>query len=164
MIVLLGVALTINALKTVGSKGLTGTLGWLKSTELIRFLKSEAMIRFHAIVVLLFSFVFLNVPRIDFFLCSVLFLLAFITMFYLDDPALLVRMLRVYLAGTAAFVLWFVLGIPAALDAALPYAERLADPGLYSSILRLRVQTGTPSTAAAEAVQNRPDRVARGPV
>jgi hypothetical protein len=31
MIVLLGVALTINALKTVGSKGLTSTLGWLKS-------------------------------------------------------------------------------------------------------------------------------------
>jgi hypothetical protein len=33
--------------------------------------------------VLFFSFVFLNIPRIDFFLCSVLFLLAFITMFYL---------------------------------------------------------------------------------
>jgi hypothetical protein len=123
MIVVLGVALTINALKTVGSKGLTGTLAWLTSTELVRFLKSEAMIRFHAIVILLFSFVFLNVPRIDFFLCSVLFLFAFITMFYLDDPALLIRMLRLYLAGTAAFVLWFVLGIPAALDASLPYSS-----------------------------------------
>jgi uncharacterized membrane protein len=33
-------------------------------------------------------------------------------MFYLDDPALLKRMLRVYLAGTMAFVLFFVLGIP----------------------------------------------------
>jgi hypothetical protein len=123
MIVLLGVALTVNALKTVGFKGFTSTLGWLKSKELIRFLKSEAMLRFHATVVLLFSFVFLNVPRIDFFLCSVLFLLAFITMFYLDDPALLVRMLRVYLAGTMAVILWFILGIPAALEAALPYAS-----------------------------------------
>jgi hypothetical protein len=122
------------------------------------------MIRFHAIVVLLFSFVFLNVPRIDFFLCSVLFLLAFITMFYLDDPALLVRMLRVYLAGTAAFVLWFVLGIPAALDAALPYAERLADPGLSFFSTAFTCPGWYASTAAAEAIQNRPDRVARGPV
>ena len=55
-------------------------------------------------MVLLFSFVFLNIPRMDFFLCSVLFLFAFITMFYLDDPALLVRLLRVYLAGSA--LLW----------------------------------------------------------
>lgn len=123
MIVLLGIALTVNALKTVGFEGFTNTLGWLKSTELIRFLKSEAMIRFHAIVVLLFSFVFLYVPRIDFFICSVLFLFAFITMFYLDDPALLFKMLRVYLAGTLAVILWFVLGIPASLEVALPYSS-----------------------------------------
>jgi hypothetical protein len=164
MIVVLGVALTVNALKTVGLKGLTGTLGWLKSTELIRFLKSEAMIRFHAIVVLLLSFVFLNVPRIDFFLCSVLFLLAFITMFYLDDPALLIRMLRVYLAGTMAVILWFILGIPAALEAALPYASDWLTLVFHSSLRHLCVQAGTQSATAAEAIQNRPDRVARGPV
>jgi hypothetical protein len=145
MIVVLGVALTVNALKTVGLKGLTSTLGWLKSTELIRFLKSEAMLRFHAIVVLLLSFVFLNVPRIDFFLCSVLFLLAFITMFYLDDPALLVRMLRVYLAGTMAVILWFILGIPAALEAALPYASDWLTLVFHSSLLHLCVQAGTQS-------------------
>lgn len=123
VIVVLGIALVVNALKTVGTKGLTDTLAWLKSPELIRFLKSTAMMRFHAIVVLLFSFVFLNIPRIDFFLCSVLFLSAFISMFYLDDAALLVRMLRVYLAGTVVFILWFALGIPAALEASLPYAS-----------------------------------------
>lgn len=79
--------------------------------------------RFHATVVLLFSFVFLNIPRIDFFLCSVLFLSAFITMFYLDDPALLVKMLRAYLVGTTVFILWFLLDIPEALEASLPYAS-----------------------------------------
>jgi len=79
------------------------------------------MMRFHAIVILLFSYVFLNIPRIDFFLCSVLFLSAFITMFYLDDPALLIAMLRFYLAGTLIMVLGHVLGLPAALEATLPY-------------------------------------------
>lgn len=121
IIVVLGIALVVNALKTVGISGLTDTLGWLKSPELMRFLKSEAMLRFHAVVVLLFSFVFLNIPRIDFFLCSVLFLCAFISMFYLDDPVLLVRMLRIYLAGTVVYILWFALGLPKGLEATLPY-------------------------------------------
>jgi hypothetical protein len=43
------------------------------------------------------------------------------TMFYLDDPVLLVRMLRIYLTGTVVFILWFVLGIPKGLEAILPY-------------------------------------------
>ena len=46
MIVLLGIALTINALKTVGFKGMANSLSWLKSPELIRFLKSGPMLRF----------------------------------------------------------------------------------------------------------------------
>jgi hypothetical protein len=121
MIVLLGLALAVNGLKTVGLDGLTGTLAWLRSSELFRFLKSDPMMRFHAIVVLLFSFVFLFIPRVDFFLCAVLFLSAFITMFYLDDAALLLRMLRIYLIGTGIVILWFLTGVGAALENALPY-------------------------------------------
>jgi hypothetical protein len=123
VIVLLGIGLTVNALRIVGLSGLTDTLAWLKSAQLIRFLKSEPMMRFHAIVVLLFSFVFLNIPRIDFFLCSVLFLTAFISMFYLDDPRLLLKMLRLYIAGTIVLSFWFALGIPAALETSWPYSS-----------------------------------------
>ena len=122
-IVLLGMGLMVNALKTVGVAGFKETLGWLKSIELIRFLKSDAMMRFHAIVVLFFSFVFLYIPRIDFFLCSVLFLTAFITMFYLDDARLLIKMFRVYLVGTLVVLVWFLLGIPAALDTRIPFSS-----------------------------------------
>jgi hypothetical protein len=121
IIALLGIGLTLNALKTVGRSGLTDTLAWLKSPELIGFLKSDAMMRFHAVVVLLFSFVFLTIPRIDFFLCAVLFLTVFITMFYLDDAALLLKMLRFYLAGTVLLLLWFVLGMPGMIEGGLPY-------------------------------------------
>ena len=123
VIVLLGIGLTVNALRIVGLSGLTDTLAWLKSAQLVSFLKSEPMMRFHAIVVLLFSFVFLNIPRIDFFLGSVLFLTAFISMFYLDDPRLLLKMLRVYSAGTIVLIIWFALGIPTALETSWPYAS-----------------------------------------
>lgn len=121
IIVLLGTGLTIHAFKIVGFSGFFETLSWLKSPAVYTFLKTEAMMRFHAIVVLLFSFVFLTIPRIDFFLCAVLFLSAFVTMFYLDNPALLIRMLRIYLAGMLVFIVWFVVGMPTALEATLPF-------------------------------------------
>ena len=121
MIVLLGIGLVVNALKTVGISGLTDTLSWLRSSELFRFLRSEPMMRFHTIVVLLFSFVFLNIPRVDFFLSAVLFLSAFITMFYLDDPLLLLKMLRVYLVGTVLMVLYFSFGFSGLLESNVFY-------------------------------------------
>ncbi|MGB5987351.1 MAG: hypothetical protein WBG37_18745 [Desulfobacterales bacterium] len=123
MIALLGILLTLHALRTVGFEGFRDTVAWLLSIRLIEFLKSESMLRFHAIVILLFTFVFLNIPRIDFFLGSILFLSAFITMFYLDDPQLLISMLRVYLAGVFLLIAWFILGLPARLEPILPYAS-----------------------------------------
>ncbi len=149
IIILLGIALVVNALKIVGVSGLKDTFGWLISPELMHFLKSEAMIRFYAIVVLLFSFVFLNIPRIDFFLCSVLFLCAFITMFYLDDPSLLIRMLGMYLAGTVGFIVWFLLGIPKVLEATLPYSSDWLTLVFTSLLLLLCIPPHSPSTAAA---------------
>ena len=73
-------------------------------------------------VVLLFGYVYLNIPRIDFFLCSVLFLTAFITMFYFDDDALLAKLLRFYLIGTLIFLALFVFKIPSLIDPVVPYS------------------------------------------
>ena len=146
IIVLLGIGLIIMALKTVGLAGMTATLGWLKSIEMVRFLKSESMMRFHAVVVLLLSFVFLNIPRVDFFLCSVLFLTAFITMFYFDDAILLLRMLRAYLIGTIVLLLWFLLGVPGLVESSLPYSSDwlvLAFTLVYSLYV-LRLTRGNP--------------------
>ena len=99
MIALLGGLLIRTALKTVGLQGLKETLGWLVGPDLIRYLQTPALFRFYAMIVLFFSFVFLNIPYIDFFLCAVLFLIVFITMFYFDDDGLLKKYLTVYLAG-----------------------------------------------------------------
>ncbi len=74
-----------------------------------------------AMIVLFFSFVFLNIPRIDFFLCAILFLIVFITMFYFDDDALLKKMLCFYLIGTIVFLAFFSLGLSKTLEDSLPY-------------------------------------------
>jgi len=121
MIALLGALLIRIALKTVGLQALTDTLRWLGSPELIHFLRTPALFRFYAMIVLFFSFVFLNIPRIDFFLCAILFLIVFITMFYFDDDALLKKMLCFYLIGTIVFLAFFSLGLPKTLEDSLPY-------------------------------------------
>lgn len=113
MIMLLGALLARTAMKEVGLKGLKAVFRWLISPELILFLKTPSNIRVYAIAVLFFSLVYLNISQIDFFLCSVLFLVAFISMFYFDDDTLLKRMLYFYLAGTVFFMVYFALKLPA---------------------------------------------------
>ncbi len=122
MITLLGATLVRKAFKIVGRQGFRDVIQWLGSSDLARYLKTPAVFRFYAMVVLFFSFVFLNIPRIDFFLCAILFLIVFITMFYFDDDALLKKMLYVYLVGTAVLIVFFALGLPRALETTLPYA------------------------------------------
>ncbi len=121
MISILGVLLTVNAIKTVGRQGFQGVLRWLGSQELVLFLQTNGVIRFYAMTVLFFSFVYLNLPRIDFFLCSILFLAVFISMFYFDDDRLLKNLFTFYLAGTAVCLGYFLLGLPAKLAKTLPY-------------------------------------------
>ena len=121
MIAILGLLLSRTAIKSVGGSELGRVLRWLASPALLAVLKSDPAIRFYAMAVLLFSFVFLNLPRIDFFLCSVLFLAVFISMFYFDDDALLRKLLRFYLAGTAVLGILVGAGLTGALRSTVPY-------------------------------------------
>ncbi len=123
MITLLGAFLIRIALKEIGLQAVGRVLQWLISPELARFLKFPSNFRFYAIAVLFFSLVYLNIPRIDFFLCSVLFLVAFISMFYFDNDALLKKLLLFYLAGTVFFIVYFALNLPAIFDPVMPFAS-----------------------------------------
>ncbi len=117
----LGGALMRTALKQVGWNGLSQVLRWLGSPALFAYLRTGANARFFAMVVLLFSLVFLSIPRIDFFLCAVLFLMVFITMFYFDDEALLRKMLRFYGVGILLTAAYFMFGLDAILEPQVPY-------------------------------------------
>ena len=121
MIALLGAMLVRTALKEVGVAEFKKVLRWLISAELVRYLKTPPVIRLYAMAVLFVAYVFLNIPRIDFLLGSVLFLVAFISMFYFDDDALLKKFFYFYLTGTVVCLLYFTLEIPKTLETILPY-------------------------------------------
>jgi len=123
IIMLLGGLLIRTAIKEVGLKEVGNVIRWIVSTEMVDFLKTPSIIRFYAISVLFFSLVYLNISRIDFFLCSVLFLVVFISMFYLDDDRLFKKMFFFYMAGTGLFIVYFTLNGPAILDRLLPFAS-----------------------------------------
>jgi hypothetical protein len=121
IIMLLGGLLCRTALKTIGFKAFAETARWLSSKALLQFLNSVQNLRFYSIVVLLLSFVFLNIPRIDFFLSAVLFLTVFITSFYFDDAKLLKKLFFFYLAGVIVLILFFSIGLNEPLSRVVPF-------------------------------------------
>ena len=123
MIMLLGLLLFRTALKAIGLKTFGNTLQWLFSKNLFQFLNTVSNLRFYAIAVLFLAFVYLNIPRIDFFLSAVLFLSVFITMFYFDEAVLLKKLFFFYLAGTVFFILYFTLNLDGWLGQLLPFAK-----------------------------------------
>jgi hypothetical protein len=122
MISLLGAMLIRTAFKAVGLAGFGRVLHWLGSPQLIQFLKTPAVIRFYAIASLFLALVYINISRIDFFLCSILFLFVFISMFHFDDDRLLKKLFIFYLAGNLMFIPFFALGLPRQMESRLPYA------------------------------------------
>jgi hypothetical protein len=129
MIMLLGLLLFRTALKTIGIKAFGNTLQWLLSSNLFQFLNTVSILRFYAIAVLFLALVYLNIPRIDFFLSAVLFLSVFITMFYFDEAALLKKLFFFYLAGTAFFIIYFAAGLDGLLSQVLPFAKDILTLG-----------------------------------
>jgi hypothetical protein len=122
VIMLLGAFLIRTALKIAGIKAFAETVRWLGSRDLFQFLTCDSVIRFYAIAVLFLSLVYLNLPRIDFFLSSILFLAVFITMFYFDDDQLLKKLFWFYLAEVGALIVYFALGLDPLLGRYVPFA------------------------------------------
>jgi len=69
---------------------------------------NDANIRYACVLVPLLSLVYLNLTRVDFFLSIVLYLGFTITVFHLDDPAIMRKTLYVY---TAEMLVMFVLAV-----------------------------------------------------
>ena len=109
--VILSVLVFVKAFSEIGVEGIKEMIAGLKKSTRGVLHPSESTIRFFGIMLILITFVYLNIPRIDFFLSSVLFLMAFISMFYFDDPEMLKRLMRFYSIGSAAFLVYFLAGI-----------------------------------------------------
>ena len=107
-LMLLSLLLIINSAKQTGFAWIAKEAEKKLSTVSAGHILSDKSMRFIAILTAFIAFVFLNIPRIDFFLSSWLFLLFFITMFYFDSNLLLVRLLKFYGACTFLFLLYFL--------------------------------------------------------
>ena len=121
MIMLLGALLTRTALKRIGFKEFKNTVRWLLSKALFHFLNTLKNLRFYTIAVLFLSFVYLNIPRIDFFLSAFLFLVVFITSFYFDDAVLLKKLFFFYMAGVIVLIIFFAVGLQEILAKTVPF-------------------------------------------
>lgn len=111
MIMLLGGLLVRTALRETGTKGIKETITYMFSDRFKLFLKLDQNIRFYAIVFMLISFVYLFLPRVDFFLAAIQFLLVFIPLFYLEDIQLLKRLFTLYLLFSLVFLVLTISGI-----------------------------------------------------
>ena len=121
VIMIMGALLSRTAWKQVGKKEIGRAVRWLLSKKNVEFLCSAPTIRYYAIVILFLSFVYMNIPRIDFFLGSILFLSVFITMFYFDEDGILKRLFFFYLAGVAVLMVYFASGIDSSVQVSVPY-------------------------------------------
>ena len=111
MIMLLGALLVRTAINEVGLNAIKETGRFLGSNKFRAFLKLEKNIRFYAVITALISFVYLFIPRMDFFLAAILFLMVFISMFHLDDPAILMKFFGFYMVQLLIFILFLIFGL-----------------------------------------------------
>lgn len=96
MLTLLGLVLLSTALRAIGWQGATHVGSMFRVLFHLDFWTSAANIRFFAIVLVLFSFVYLLIPRVDFFLSAIFFLLCFVLMFYPQQERILLRLMIAY--------------------------------------------------------------------
>ena len=102
--ILLGVALLIHSIISGGAKYFLQIL--LKKPQG----PSEATMRFIVICMAILFFVYLHIPRIDFFLSVSLFLIFLISIFYLDDKALFQKLALFYFLGNMILLVLFAAG------------------------------------------------------
>jgi len=111
MLAFLGIVLIIIALRSVGVEGLQSVMRFLTSTEFLKFLREPLVVRFYGAVFNLDFFVFLMVPRVDFFLAAILFLLVFFFMFYIGDHSHLQKILKFTIFISFLLFLFVITGL-----------------------------------------------------
>lgn len=135
-IIALAVSILVHALKEGGAAALRQMLGSASRG-------GQGGIRFLAILVPLLALVFMNLRRIDFFLCVILFLYFMIAVFYVDDARVLRRSLVFYSAEMALLLVLFLTGLDRRLNSLFPYATDVLALVLFlATVLFIRLQAG----------------------
>jgi hypothetical protein len=121
MITLTGGLLARTAIKEVGFEAVKQVGRYLLSPAFSTFLKQESTIRFYAVITVLISFVFGFVPRVDFFLSAIAFLLVFILLFFLEDARILMKLFKFYACQILIFFVLILTPLHTLLSGVVPY-------------------------------------------
>ena len=119
IIFLFGIILLIHSIKTGGSSYFIETI---KKIDFNLAKMPESTMRFIAILTAFLSFVYLNIPRVDFFLSAMLFLVYFISVFYFDNINLMKKLTVFYLIWTLLFIVFYATKISKILNNAFVYS------------------------------------------
>jgi hypothetical protein len=110
-IVVLGVISLGNAIRELGREKLKEMARILVQRLSTREKLEPKVFRIIGVMLLLLFYVYLFIPRVDFFLSSFLMLTTFITAYYYDVDALTRKLMRFYLFGALGFTLYFLVGL-----------------------------------------------------
>jgi hypothetical protein len=115
LIILLGLVLMVQSIKEGGLASLMNkSHGSILGTL-------DKNIRFITIIIIFSTYVYLYIPHIDFFVCTFLCLVVFITLFYLDDSKLMVSLAGLYIIESIIFYIMIKTGLKETLNAAIPF-------------------------------------------
>jgi hypothetical protein len=119
LIIIMGIVLCNRAIKDGGAKKFFQDLSHREKDS------SGKTLRFFGILLVIFAYVYLYIPRIDYFLSTMLCLAVFISFFYLDRGDLLKKLFTFYLAGCLLFLIVFLMGIDKPLNERFLYSMDL---------------------------------------
>jgi hypothetical protein len=115
LIIIMGIVLCNRAIRDGGAKKFFEDLSHRKKNS------SGKTLRLLGILLIIVAYVYLYIPRIDYFLSTMFSLMVFISFFYLDRPDLLKRLFTFYLAGCLLFLGLFLIGADKQLNKGFPY-------------------------------------------
>ena len=104
LIILMGALLCRRAVKDGGAKKFFEDLSRREKQA------SDRTLRLLGILLVIVAYVYLFIPRIDYFLSTLICLIVFISLFYLDRAGLLKKLFTFYLAGCLVFSGFFLVG------------------------------------------------------
>ncbi len=119
LLVLMGIILCQRAIKDGGAERFFKDLFAPK-----KFL-SDRTFRFLGILLVIITYVYLYIPRIDYFLSTLLTLMVFISFFYFERHSLLKKLFNFYLLGSLTFLILFLLGLDKPLNERFKYTMDL---------------------------------------
>ena len=132
-IIALGIVLMVHSIKTGGAAAL------IHSAKSVTFKISDSTQRFFGVILAIVTFVYLLIPRVDFFLAIVLFLSYFIPAFFYDSMKALRRLSLLYTVIVVLVLLMFVTPLAGMLSGAFMFAT---DVVVLAAIVVLNIYAG----------------------